>query len=106
MKKAQKGTAKKVLQYLRPYRALVAASILLSAAAVAGTLYIPVLVGRAIDRIIGPGQVDLEAVGKLLTTIGIIAGATAGIQWLNNTINNRITYQVIRDVRSRAFRRL
>ena len=106
MKKAQKGTAKKVLQYLRPYRALVAASILLSAAAVAGTLYIPVLVGRAIDRIIGPGQVDLEAVGKMLTTIGIIAGATAGIQWLNNTINNRITYQVIRDVRSRAFRRL
>ena len=106
MKKAQKGTAKKVLQYLRPYRALVAASILLSAAAVAGMLYIPVLVGRAIDRIIGPGQVDLEAVGKLLTTIGIIAGATAGIQWLNNTINNRITYQVIRDVRSRAFRRL
>jgi len=104
--KAEKGTVKKVLHYLKPYRGLVLLSILLSAVTVALTLYVPVLIGRTIDHIIGPGRVDFPAVLDLLLKIGIIVGITAAVQWLVNTVNNRITYQVIRDVRSRAFRRL
>ena len=105
-KKAEKGTLKKVLNYIKPYWALVALSILLSAAVVALTLYVPVLIGRAIDHIIGPGQVDFAAIMTLLVRIGVIVAATAGIQWLVNSINNKITYQVVRDVRDQAFRRL
>ena len=90
--KAEKGTLKKVLNYLRPYWALVALSILLSAAVVGLTLYVPVLIGRAIDHIIGPGQVDFAAVLSLLTRIGVIVAATAGIQWLVNSINNKIAF--------------
>ena len=104
--KAERGTLKKVLVYLKPYWPLVALSVLLSAVSVALTLYVPVLIGRAIDRIIGPGQVDFAAVLSLLTRIGVIVAATAGVQWLVSTINNRITYQVVRDVRDQAFRRL
>ncbi len=104
--KIEKGTLKKVLLCLKPYSALVVLSILLSAVAVALTLYVPVLIGRAIDRIIGPGQVDFAAVAALLIRIGIIVGLTAAIQWLINSINNKITYEVVRDVRDRAFRRL
>ena len=104
--KAEKGTVKKVLHYLKPYRGLVLLSILLSAVTVSLTLYVPVLIGRTIDHIIGPGRVDFPAVLDLLLKIGIIVGITAAVQWLVNTVNNRITYQVIRDVRSRAFCRL
>ena len=98
--KAEKGTLKKVLNYIKPYWALVALSILLSAAVVGLTLYVPVLIGRAIDRIIGPGQVDFAAVMALLVRIGVIVAATAGLQWLVNSINNKIAYQVVRDVRA------
>ena len=101
--KAEKGTVKKVLRYLKPYWALVLLSILFSAVTVALTLYVPVLIGRAIDKIIGPGQVDFAAVIPLLFRIGVIVAVTAGVQWLVNTINNGITYQVVRDVRDQAF---
>ena len=72
--KAQRGTLKKVLAYLKPYRMLVALSVLLSAVTVALTLYVPVLIGRAIDGIVGPGQVDFANVLSLLTRIGVIVG--------------------------------
>ena len=81
-------------------------SVVLSAVTVALTLYIPVLIGRAIDRIVGASRVDFEAVGGYLLRIGVIAAVTGGVQWLVNSINNKITYQVIRDVRDQAFRRL
>ena len=97
---------KKVLNYLRPYWLLVALSILLSAVTVALTLYVPVLIGQAIDRIVGPGQVDFTGILGLLTRIGVIVALTAAVQWLVNTINNKITYQVVRDVRDQAFRHL
>ena len=106
VQKAEKGTLKKVLKYLKPYWALVALSILLSAVIVALTLYVPVLIGRAIDHIIGPGKVDFAAILPLLLRIGVIVAATAAVQWLVNSINNKITYQVVRDVRDQAFRRL
>ena len=104
--KAERGTLKKVLQYLRPYWALVALSVLLSAVTVALTLYVPVLIGDAIDMIVGKGNVQLAAIAKLLVTIGLIVATTGVVQWLVNTINNKITYQVVRDVRAQAFRRL
>ncbi len=106
VQKAEKGTLKKVLKYLQPYWALVALSVLLSAVIVALTLYVPVLIGRAIDHIIGPGKVDFAAILPLLLRIGVIVAATAAVQWLVNSINNKITYQVVQDVRNQAFRRL
>ncbi|MDD6176059.1 MAG: ABC transporter ATP-binding protein [Firmicutes bacterium] len=105
-KKAPNGTLRKVLHYIRRYRVFLALSILLAAATVAGTLYVPILVGNAIDRITGSGGVDFGAVAAILLQIGIVVGATALLQWLMNTINNRITFHVIRDVRDEAFRKI
>ena len=104
--KAQPGTMKKVLEYLRPYMGLVALSVLLAAVTVALTLYVPVLIGRAIDLIVGPGQVDMPGILRLLLRIAIVVAATAAVQWVVNTINNKITFQVVRDVRAQAFAKL
>ena len=104
--KAERGTLKKVLVYLRPYWPLVALSILLSAVTVALTLYVPVLIGRAIDQIVGPGQVALSSIVSLLYKIAVIVAATGAVQWMVNSINNKITFQVVRDVRDQAFRQL
>ena len=104
--KAQPGTMKKVLEYLRPYMGLVALSVLLAAVTVALTLYVPVLIGRAIDLIVGPGQVDMPGILRLILRIAIVVAATAALQWVVNTINNKITFQVVRDVRAQAFAKL
>lgn len=101
--KAGRGTVKKVLKYLRVYRFLIALSVLLSAVTVSMTLYVPVLVGRAIDCIVGAGQVDFTAVVRILLRIAVVIGCTAVSQWLVNSINNRIAYHVVRDVRDEAF---
>ncbi len=104
--KIEKGTLEKVLRYVSRYRLLLGLSILFAAATVALTLYVPILTGYAIDRIIGKGRVDFTGVRLLLTKIGIIVGVTALLQWFMNTINNKITFQVIRDVRDEAFRKI
>ena len=104
--RAERGTLKKVLVYLKPYWPLVALSILLSAVTVALTLYVPVLIGQAIDQIVGPGQVALTGIVSLLYKIGVIVAATGAVQWMVNSINNKITFQVVRDVRDQAFRQL
>ena len=104
--KAQPGTMKKVLEYLRPYMGLVALSVLLAAVTVALTLYVPVLIGRAIDLIVGPGQVGMPGILRLILRIAIVVAATAAVQWVVNTINNKITFQVVRDVRAQAFAKL
>ena len=96
----------KVLRRLKRYRFLLALSILFAAVTVALTLYVPVLVGEAIDLILGPGQVDFTGIAALLVRIAWIVAVTALLQWLMNTINNKITYQVVRDVRDEAFRRI
>lgn len=100
------GTMKRVLSLLRPYFGLILISLLLSAVSVALTLYIPVLVGRAIDRVLGPGQVAFEEIWRLLRGVAVCAAATGLVQWLISAINNRVTYQVVRDVRNQAFRKL
>ena len=99
-------TLKKVLQYIGTYRFWMLASIVLAAVTVALTLYIPILVGRAIDFIVDWKNVDFENILKLLIEIGILAAVTAVLQWLMNTINNKVTYQVVRDVRNQAFTRI
>ena len=104
--KAERGTLRKVLRYIRPYWGLVLLSVFFSAVTVALTLYVPVLLGRAIDQIIAPGQVAFDAILKTLLTVGVIIVITALVQWVVNAINNKITYQVVRDVREQAFRRL
>ena len=96
----------KVLRRLKRYRFLLALSILFAAVTVALTLYVPVLVGEAIDLILGPGQVDFTGIAALLVRIAWIVAVTALLQWLMNTINNQITYQVVRDVRDEAFRKI
>ena len=100
------GTFKRVLKALAPYGLLIALSLLSAAATVALSLYLPVQVGRAIDCILGPGQVNFEAVSRILLRIGGIAALTAGFQWLGSVLNNRICYQVVRDLRVQAFRKL
>ena len=104
--KAAPGTMKRVLLALRPYQGLILLSVLFSTAAVALTLYLPVLVGRAIDHIVGPGKVAFREIRTVLLEIALIAGLTALVQWLVSIINNRVTYQVVRDIRVRAFRHL
>ena len=108
MKKSgtQMNTLKKVLQYIETYRFWMLASIVLAAVTVALTLYIPILVGRAIDFIIDRGNVDFVSITKLLVEIAILAVSTAVLQWIMNTINNKVTYQVVRDVRNQAFIRI
>lgn len=103
---AQKGTLKKVLKYVQRHGFLMVLSILFAAVTVALTLYTPILIGDAIDLIIGKGQVDFAGIAAILIKTGIIIGITAIVQWLMNTINNRITYHVVRDIRNEAFRKI
>lgn len=103
---AQKGTLKKVLKYVRRHGFFMVLSILFAAITVALTLYTPILIGDAIDLIVGKGQVDFAGIAAILIKTGIIIGITALIQWLMNTINNRITYHVVRDIRNEAFRKI
>ncbi len=102
----QREALRKVLHRLKKYRVLIVLSILFAAVTVALTLYVPVLVGDAIDRILGAGQVDFTGIVSILLQIGILVAVTSLLQWLMNTINNKITFQVVRDVRSEAFRKI
>lgn len=104
--KIQKNTIRKVLSYIKEYRILLLLSTILATATVALSLYIPILIGKAIDYIIGPDNVNFEAVTNILVKIGIIVGITSLLQWLMNIINNNITYQVVRDVRKKAFQKI
>ena len=100
------GTLKKVWQYISRYRAFLILSIVLAAVTVVLTLYVPILVGQAIDCIIGPGNVDFAGIIKILATIGIVVGLTAVMQWIMNAVNNKITYNVVRDLRLAAFKKI
>ena len=104
--KAQKGTLKKVLAYIKKYRLFVALSALLAAVTVAGALYIPILTGQAVDLILAPGQVDFPGILKLLLQASVVMGASALSQWVMNLCNNHVTYRVVRDIRGEAFRKL
>lgn len=104
--KNNKKIIKKVLDYIGKYKIFLLLSIILAAISVALTLYIPILTGNAVDCILGPGQVDFAGILVILKKMAVIILLTAIVQWLMNACNNKITYQVIRDVRDEAFRKL
>ena len=97
---------KKVLNYIGKYKFFLLASVILAAVSVILTLYIPILTGRAVDYVIGPSNVDFAGVFDVLKTMAIVILLTAIVQWLMNACNNKIAYQVVRDVRADAFRKL
>ena len=97
---------KKVLHHIGKYKFLLLLSIVMAAVTVALTLYIPILTGDVVDCIIGPGHVDFAGIFVILKKMAIIILATAIIQWLMNACNNKIAYQVVRDVRDEAFKKL
>ena len=106
MKHDSSWALRRVLKSLGRYLPLLIVSLVLAAASVAGTLYIPILVGDAIDAVVGPGQVDFAAVGMLAAKIAVLAAGTALLQWVMAAIHNRVCFSVTRDVRRQAFAHL
>ena len=104
--KENSSTLKKVLGRIARYRLNAVLSILLSAVYVGLSLYVPILAGRAIDNIIAPGSVDYAQIMLELTKIAVVAAIAALAQWLMNIINNSMTYNVVKDMRTEAFDRL
>ena len=102
-KKTQWTVLKKVLLRLKRYWLALIGSLLLATVSVATSLYIPILVGEAIDGIIGPGAVDFALVGQKLLGVGILAGISALTHWLMSVVHNRVTYRLTRDIRNEAF---
>ena len=105
-KKSQLQTLKKVLKYIKSYRIFLILSLLFAVATVASTLYFPVLTGEVIDHILGFGQVEFAVIMGLLGKMGAIIAVTALAQWLMNVCNNKITYEVVQDVRREAFAKM
>ena len=102
----KRNTIRKVLNYIRKYQHYVILSVVLAAISVALSLYVPILAGRAIDCILGPGNVDFAGITKILLLIVGIVLVTSLCQWMMNICNNKITYQVINDIRKDAFRKI
>ena len=102
----QKSTLRKVLRYIRRYWGYLGASIILAAVTVALTLYLPILIGQAVDRIVGKGAVDFAGIFVILRKMAVIIGLTAVAQGVMNACNNKITYNVIRDIRTEAFEKI
>ena len=102
----QSETLKKVLRYLKRYWFFLALSFGLAAITVASTLYIPLLTGDAVDCLIGKGQVDFTGVFAVLKRMAMVIGVTAVAQWGMNICNNKMTYQIVRDIRNEAFAKL
>lgn len=105
-KKKNKGTLKKVFSYIGKYKYFLILSMFFAAVTVGLTLYAPILVGKAIDCIIGKGNVDFINMKSILIKVTIIVVSTALIQWLMNVCNNKITYNVSRDLRKKAFEKI
>ena len=101
-----KSTVVKVLRYIKKYYVFLIFSILLAAVTVACTLYVPILTGDAIDLIVKQGFVDFEGITAIIRTMIIIILIGAFAQWLMNVCNNKITYNVIRDIRTEAIRKI
>lgn len=100
---SNKQIIKKVLSYIGKYKYYLLFSVIFAAVSVALTLYVPILAGRAIDCIIGAGNVDFTAIKSILLQILIVVAATSVLQWFMNVLNNRITFNVVRDMREKAF---
>lgn len=105
-KQGQKETIQRVLKFIKPYRAFVWLSLFFALLTVAATLYAPIITGNAIDFIIDKGQVDFNGLKPLLVRFGVVILITALTQWLMSLCNNKITYDVVRDIRVQVFERL
>jgi len=105
-KKLDRNTIQRVLQLIRPYKGMVILTLTLALITVVTTLLAPVLAGRAVDKIVGPGQVDYQRLGRIALAMAATIACTALSQWLMNVVNNRITFQVVRDMRVRVFEQL
>ncbi len=99
----QKGTLKKVLHYIKKYWIYLALSIIAAAVTVALTLYLPILTGDAIDLILAKGLVDFSGIFVILRKMAVVILITAFAQWLMNVCNNKMTYQIVQDIRNEAF---
>ena len=107
MAKANTGTTvKKVLLRIKRYCFFLILSILMAAVTVASSLYVPILIGNAIDYIIGPQNVEFKAITTILSEVGIVIAITALSQWIMNICNNKITYHVTRDIRDEAIEKI
>lgn len=104
--KRQKGTLLRVLQYVKPYRVLVIVSLLCACVSAAAQLLIPILTGKAIDQMIGAGQVNLSGVLVFAVWIAVVAALSAIAQQFLATSNNKIAYNISRDLRNAAFHKL
>lgn len=104
--KQQKGTLLRVLQYVKPYRVLVIVSLLCACVSAAAQLLIPILTGKAIDQMIGAGQVNLSGVLVFAVWIAVVAALSAVAQQFLATSNNKIAYNISRDLRNAAFHKL
>ena len=101
--KNKMGTMIKVLGYMKRYIPVLILSLALSIVTVALTLYFPILTGRAIDLIVGKGKVDFAAMKGILEKAAVIVVIAAVAQWLTNVCNNKMTYNIVRDIRRDAF---
>lgn len=101
-----KSTLKRILNYIGIYKWLVLLSLVLAGVTVATTLYAPILIGNGVDLIVGQDQVDFAELFVILRKVAIVICITAGAQWLMNHINNKITFQVVKDIRTKAFNHL
>ncbi|MBM6765431.1 ABC transporter ATP-binding protein [Faecalicoccus pleomorphus] len=98
-----KETLQRIFTYLKPYRGWICLSFLLSTLAVGFTLYVPIMTGKAVDKIVKAGQVDFSGLMVILFGIFLSICVTSLAQWLMNHINNKITYRVVKDLRVQAF---
>lgn len=96
----------KVMRYISRYKIWLTVTLVMAVLVTAFTLYVPILVGRAIDNIIEPGNVAFDNIFRILLTVGISVGITSLAQWLMNMINNKIACEVVRDMREEAFRKI
>ena len=102
-RQGQLATLKKVLHYMKHYIPLFVLSVILATVSVALTLYFPILTGRAIDLILAKGRVDFDGIIALAKQGVIVIAITAAAQWIMNMCNNRMTYNIVRDIRKDAF---
>lgn len=106
MEAGQTQTLKKVLHYMKPYRFFLLLSVILAAITVASTLYLPLLIGKAVDCIVGKGNVNFDGLIAVLIKMAVMIGITSLAQWIMNVCNNKLTYQIVRDIRNEAFEKI
>ena len=106
MNSLNKRTILRILKYIKKYRFLVVLSLLCAAVSVILTLYAPIVIGHAVDKVVGEGLVDFSGLKGMLIRLIVVVAITALSQWIMNVLNNKITYNVVNDVRTKAYEKL